>query len=660
MTGTLSIKRILRAVGIAFTIAACGPTTSPSCTSSSQPGITTIFKSSSTPQFEVGKEIEAPDDVTVTPWEPSEKCRALADTYIRKMTVAQKAGQMVQISIRHLKDKADLATYGIGSMLAGGSDYPPGALTADSWAAYTAEVKTAAMKNAHGIPLLFAIDAVHGNAKTEGAVVFPHNVGLGCTGDEKLLEEIGRITALETLGSGVDWAFSPVLAAARDERWGRTYEAFGETPEIAATLGTALIRGIQRTTNPHASIGALACAKHFAGDGATTFGTSHMDGGFLDRGNTTLPDDQFWKLAVSQYIPAIEAGVGSIMVSYSSVNGRKMHGEKNLLTNILKGTLGFNGFVISDWKGIDDLEGDFQADVITAINAGIDVIMAPDDFKEFIEVVTDAVPAQISQERIDDAVQRILQVKCEMGLFEDTYSPTTDPALIEATGNSAHRNVAREAVAKSLVLLKNDGAILPLKKDARVHIAGSGADNLDKQCGGWTMNWGGAGSKTKGTTVLEAITHVVGKQNVSTSKDATGIPADTTVGVVVVGEYPYAEWLGDRDRLTLDDDDVDAIANMKKTGIPFVVILFSGRPMIITDQLNASNAFIAAWLPGTEGDGIADILFGDVPATGKLSHSWPKGMNQIPINAGDKNYAPLFPLGYGLTTAETTSQETVQ
>ncbi|MBN2715689.1 MAG: glycoside hydrolase family 3 C-terminal domain-containing protein, partial [Deltaproteobacteria bacterium] len=433
-------------------------------------------------------------------------------------------------------------------------------------------------------------------------------------------------------------------------RWGRTYEAFGETPELAATYGTALVRGLQGAQLGATPYSTLACAKHFAGDGATTYGTSHMEAGFLDRGNTALSDADFWNLAVSQYIPAIEAGVGSIMISYSSVNGRKMHGEKNLITNILKGTLGFNGFVVSDWKGIDDLEGDFRSDVITAVNAGIDMVMIPDAYKMFVQVIQEAVPAKIPAARVDDAARRILTIKCEMGLFEDSYSPTTDAKLTAEVGSDAHRQVAREAVAKSLVLLKNDKDLLPLSKNAKVLVAGSGADSLDKQCGGWTVTWMGEGSRTKGTTVLEAVTDAVGKGNVFYSADATKVPAEAQMGIVVIGEYPYSEWRGDRERLKLEDDDQLAVTNMKKAGIPFVTVLFSGRPMIINDELAASDAFIAAWLPGTEGMGIADVLFGDAPATGRLSHTWPRSESQLPLNDADKSDSPLFPLGFGLTT----------
>ncbi|MBN2525404.1 MAG: glycoside hydrolase family 3 protein [Deltaproteobacteria bacterium] len=609
-----------------------------------------VMGAATAPTFQVGKEIEPPADVTISPWQPSEKCRALANEYVAKMSMAQKAGQMAQVAMRYMPNKTDIATYGIGSMLAGGSDVPEGGLSAQNWVDYIDSVKAEALKSELGIPLLFGIDAVHGNAKTKDAVVFPHNVGLGCTRDEALVREIGRVTAKETRGSGVDWAFSPVLAAARDERWGRTYEAFGETPTLAGQFGAALVRGLQADAPSGAAINVLACAKHFAGDGATLYGTSHMEAAFLDRGNTALDDAAFWQLAVSQYIPAIEAGVGSIMISYSSVNGRKMHGEKNLIAHILKGTLGFNGIVISDWKGIDDIEGDFETDVITAVNAGIDVVMIPDAYKAFIDVVQRAVPARIAAERVDDATRRILTIKCEMGLFDESYTPRTDPALIKSVGAPAHRELARKAVAKSLVLLKNEGDFLPLKKNVSIHVAGSGADNLDKQCGGWTITWSGAGSRTRGTTVLDAVTSAVGEDKVSYSMDAANIPKDAELGILVLGEYPYSEWRGDREWLNLDDADKAALANMQNAGIPFVVVLFSGRPMFVTEELNAATAFVAAWLPGSEGDGIADALFGDVPFTGKLSHTWPKSMDQVPINKGDTPYEPLFPNGFGLTT----------
>jgi len=551
---------------------------------------------------------------------------------------------MTQVAMRYLTDKEDLARYAIGSMLAGGTDFPGTDLSAGAWAAWIDEVRKIALRSEPGIPLLFGIDAVHGNAKSTGAVVFPHNIGLGCTGDPDLVRKAARVTALETRGSGVDWAFAPVLAAARDERWGRTYEAFGETPELAALYGTAAVQGLQGASlRSPGSV--LASIKHFAGDGATLYGTSHMDNAFLDRGDVRLDMARFRALAVDQYIPAIAAGAGTVMVSYSSYMGTKMHGEKHLLTDVLKGELGFAGFVISDWEGIDDLPGGFASDVETAINAGVDMVMVPDRYREFIAAVVSAVPDRISLERLDDAVRRILQVKCEMGMFDEGYSPKTDPALTAKVGCDGHRQVAREAVAKSLVVLKNAG-LLPLTPGARIHVAGSGADDLTIQCGGWTVTWAGEGRRTEGTTVLSALQK---RARVTWSLDGSGISRRTDAGVVVVGEMPYAEWHGDRDDLHLDQGDRRAIANMEKSGVPYVVILFSGRPMIVTDEIDMADGFIAAWLPGSEGDGIADVLFGDVAPTGKLSHSWPAAMEQIPINEGDKDDQPLFPLGYGLT-----------
>ncbi len=579
----------------------------------------------------------------VTPWKPSDACVQTAAELLGKMTLVQKAGQMTQVAMRYVEDLNDLATYDLGSMLAGGSDFPGEDLSAVGWAAYIDNAKQIAVKSELGIPLLFGIDAVHGNGKTTGAVVFPHNIGLGCTGDPILVQRTARVTAMETRGSGVDWAFSPVLAAALDERWGRTYEAFGETSELAAEYGVAMVLGLQGASLGQPS-SALACVKHFAGDGATRYGTSHMENAVFDRGNVEMSYEQFYDVAIRQYIPSINAGAGTVMISYSSFQGTKMHGERHLITDILKGELGFAGFVISDWKGIDDIPGPFEKDVEVSVNAGIDMVMVPDRYKEFIAVIEKLVPEKIPVERVDDAVRRILQVKCEMGMFDENYSPETPPDLTASVGSAVHRAVAREAVAKSLVVLKNDG-ILPLKKGVRVHVAGSGAKNLDMQCGGWTVTWGGEGSRTEGTTVLQAVEKV---SRATYSSDAQSIPEGAKFGIVVVGEKPYAEWKGDREELFLEGGDQKAIENMKKSGLPYVVVLFSGRPMIVTNEIDNANGFVAAWLPGTEGDGIADVLFGDVKPTGKLSHSWPENMAQIPINFGDAGLRPVVPSGLWL------------
>ncbi len=398
----------------------------------------------------------------------------------------------------------------------------------------------------------------------------------------------------------------------------------------------------------------LACAKHFAGDGGTTFGTGMKhDGGRypLDQGDTRLSEAELESLHLQGYLTAIAAGAGTIMPSYSSWNGEKCSGSHRLLTEILKGTLGFEGFLISDYNALDQLSGDFRAAVKQSINAGMDMAMVPERYREFISNLTSLVEAgEVPLARIDDAVKSILRVKAAMGLLDEGYSPKADPQLAASFGSEAHRALARRAVRESLVLLKNEGKTLPLSRKAkRIHVAGKNADDLGNQCGGWTITWQGrSGTPTQGTTILAALQQSARDTKVTYSRDGSGA-AGADVAVVVVGETPYAEFFGDREDLSLAKEDLEAIANVKKAGLPTVVVLLSGRPMILGDALAQADALVAAWLPGTEATGVADVLFGDYKPTGKLSFTWPRSMAQLPINVGDASYDPLFPYGFGLT-----------
>jgi beta-glucosidase len=450
--------------------------------------------------------------------------------------------------------------------------------------------------------------------------------------------------------TGVDWTFAPVLAASRDERWGRAYEAFGETPELAAELGKAMILGLQGERLGQKKPSVLACAKHFAGDGGTKAG--------VDQGNTLGSDEEIQRLHVAQYKAAVEAKVGSIMVSFSSVNDTMMHCNGRLLTDVLKDQLKFNGFLISDWEAVEQTPGSYRTQVANAINAGLDMVMAPVSYLGFIKTLSRLVPNRVPLSRIDDAVGRILSVKCELGMLDTDYYPRDqqgdirlDSDLINKVGSIKHRIVAREAVRQSLVLLKNENNILPLSKTlSRIHVAGKNADDLGNQCGGWSIDWQGSGGPiTKGTTILQAIKKTV-NQGINVTYSMTGAQAKgAEVGIVVVGETPYAEGAGDRADLSLEPQDLSAIQTVKSAGIPVVVILVSGRPMILGPALESADALIAAWLPGTEGQGVTDIIFGNYRPTGKLSVSWPRSMEQIPINAGDTDYNPQFPYGFGLT-----------
>jgi beta-glucosidase len=574
------------------------------------------------------------------------------------MTLEEKIGQMTQAEQDALKDVSDVEKYFLGSLLSGGNSDPKEGNSLNAWTDMYDRYQARALKTRLAIPILYGVDAVHGHNNVLGAVIFPHNIGLGCTRNPKLVERAARVTALEVRATGINWGFAPCVTVPRDERWGRTYEGFGETPELARTLGEAAVRGFQGDDlgNP---LSVLACAKHFAGDGGTTHGTGALkdrnskERWPLDRGDTRLSEQELKDIHMQGYVTAIKAGVGSIMPSYSSWNGVKCSGSKRLLTEILKQEMGFEGFLISDYDAIDELPGDYKSDIEQSINAGMDMVMVPTKYREFFDTLHALVKeGKVPVSRIDDAVRRILRVKFALGLMDKNRNHMADRSLQKSFGSAEHRQVARECVRESLVLLKNENKTLPVsKKQARIHVAGKSADDIGNQCGGWTVAWQGQSGDVMpgGTTILKAIQNTVSKgAKVTFSKDGAGA-AGADVGIVVIGETPYAEMLGDREDLSLAKEDVTAIENMKKAGIKVVAVLLSGRPMILDKVLGQCDAFVAAWLPGTEGQGVADVLFGDYKPTGKLSVSWPRSMAQIPINFGDKSYDPLFKYGFGLT-----------
>ena len=558
-----------------------------------------------------------------------------------RMTLDEKVGQMTQPDHTYLKSLDDVATYFVGSVLSGGNSEIPD-VSAAGWAAFTRGFQERALKTRLGIPILYGIDAVHGHNNVRGAVVFPHNIGLGCTRDAKLVEQTARVTAEEVLATGMQWTFAPCVAVPQDERWGRTYEGFGESPELVAQLGAAAVRGFQQggLAKP-GSI--LATAKHYVGDGGTTNGT--------DQGNTQVDDATLRRIHLPGYIAAIKAGAGSVMASFNSWNGQKLHGQKYLLTTVLKGELGFKGFVVSDWKAIDQLPGDYPAQIEAGINAGIDMVMVPDVYPAFFtNLKALATSGRVPMSRIDDAVRRILTIKFEMGLFEHPFG---DPARLAQVGSAEHRAIARQAVRESLVLLQNRNGALPLKTTTpAILVAGRAGDDIGMQCGGWTIDWQGKpGPVTPGTTVLQAVKRAAPGAAVTYSKTGD-VPAGTRAAIVVIGETPYAEGLGDRASLDLDPADVAVVKKVKASGVPTIVVLLSGRPMILEPILGDADAIVAAWLPGTEGDGIADVLFGAYNPTGRLSHTWPRSMAQIPINVGPTGETPkdvpLFEYGFGL------------
>lgn len=603
---------------------------------------------------------------TLAPTAEEDTTRELRiDELLAQMTLAEKLGQMTQVEKNSIK-QGDITHYFIGSILSGGGGYPS-SNTGRAWAEMVDGFQEEALATRLAIPLIYGVDAVHGHNNVYGATIFPHNIGLGATRDPELVHRIGQATALEMAATGIRWNFAPVVAVPQDIRWGRTYEGYSENTELVTTLGTAFIEGLQNVdgrpalAHPHT---VLATPKHFIGDGGTAWGTS-PSGGKLDQGDAQMDEATLRARFLPPYQAAIAAGAQSIMVSFSSWNGAKLHAHRYLLTDVLKGELGFQGFLISDWQAIDQIPGDYASDVATAINAGLDMIMVPYDYQRFITTLTAVVnEGKVPLARIDDAVRRILRVKLTLGLFAH---PSSDPALADQVGSAEHRTVAREAVRKSLVLLKNDHQSLPLAKETPlIFVAGVAANDIGIQSGGWTIEWQGkTGQITPGTTLLEGIQQAVSHTtrveynsagNFAQVVDTQGQPLQADVGIAVVGERPYAEWQGDSSTLALTRSDIAVIDQLQAQSKAMVLILISGRPLIITEQLAQVDAVVAAWLPGGEGQGVADVLFGDYPFTGKLPYSWPRSVQQLPFDFANLPTAgcdaPLFPFGYGLAANE--------
>lgn len=577
--------------------------------------------------------------------DPAADTKSRVADLLGRMTLEEKIGQMTQAERAGVisSNLEDVRDFYLGSVLSGGGS-TPSPNTGENWVNLYNSIQERATATRLGIPVIYGIDAVHGHNNLKNAVIFPHNIGIGCSRDTELARKCARITALEVKATGLNWTFSPCIAVPRNEFWGRTYEGFGEMTGLVDSMGTACIRAYQ-TEDLANENSLLACAKHFLGDGGTENG--------IDQGNTKIPEQELREIHLKPYIGAIDAGVGSIMVSFSSWNGIKCHANKYLLSDILKKELGFEGFVVSDWNGINQLDPDFKKAIEQAINAGIDMAMQPNNYKEFIQNLKELVnEGKVSDERIDDAVSRILRVKFEMGLFEN-YQANLD--LIDTVGCNAHRKIAREAVRKSVVLLKNQG-ILPLSKESgKILVAGRKAKDIGVMCGGWTISWqGSTGAITEGTTIYEGIQDVIGDERLEFTDSYNLIP-DADYAIVVVGEQPYAESRGDiypaePSKFGLSFEEKEMIKAIKGKNIPVVVVLISGRPLDISDELMDSEAFLASWLPGSEGgSGIADILFGDYSPTGKLSHTWPESYYDVPLNAGNiENQNVLFPYGYGL------------
>jgi beta-glucosidase len=575
-----------------------------------------------------------------------------------RMTLAEKIGQMTQPEKNSVRTE-DIAGMALGSILSGGGGNPE-PNTPAAWADMVNGFQAEALKSRLAIPLIYGVDAVHGHNNVKGATIFPHNIGLGASGDPDLARRVARATALETAATGVRWDFAPVVAVLGDIRWGRAYEVFGDDTAAVTAFGVAQVLGYQDAgdgrglASPYA---VLATPKHFLGDGATSWGTSKMEmlgmKFHIDQGDMRVDEVTLRERYLPPYRAAVEAGALSIMVSFSSWNGKKVHGHRYLLTDVLKGELGFRGFLVSDWQAIDQLDPDFYRAVVKSINAGLDMIMVPYDYPRFIGALTAAVEAgDVPIARIDDAVARILTVKFEMGLFERPYS---DPADLALVGAAEHRALGREAARRSLVLLQNENNALPIDEEALlVFVAGEAANDIGLQSGGWTIKWQGeAGAITEGTTLLEGIRAAAGPETrvlydcggaFDQAVNGVGTPLTADVGIVVLHEPPYAEGLGDRADLSLPAEDIALIERARARCEKVVVVQVTGRPLIITGALPLVDAWVVAWLPGTEGDGIADALFGHHPFTGRLPLDWPKSMNDVPEGE------VLFPRGYGLRT----------
>ncbi|PWR15206.1 beta-glucosidase [Micromonospora sicca] len=612
-----------------------------------------------------------------------------------RMTLPEKIGQMTQAERAAVADDPTaVARWQLGSVLSGGGS-TPASNTPAAWVEMVNGFQAQALSTRLQIPMIYGIDAVHGHGNVYGATIFPHNVGLGATRDPALVERVGHATATEVRATGIPWDFAPCLCVSRDERWGRSYESFGEDPALVVRMET-VIDGLQGRRPGQLDDGdrVLATAKHYAGDGDTDYdeATAAANEGRpwweqkypIDQGVTVTDRAHFARVDLAPYVPAVGSHhVGSVMPSFSSVdwtedglgNPTKMHASRELITDVLKGRMGFRGFLISDWEGIHQIPDPAEPantgltayKVRVGVNAGTDMFMEPYSAEQFEQLLLAEVTAgRVSQARIDDAVRRILVKKFELGLFEHPYASAGN---VDQVGGAQHRAIGREAVAKSQVLLKNSGGALPLRKDARVYVAGRNADDIGNQAGGWTIAWQGvSGDAIPGTTILEGIREVAPQAQVTYSADASAPTAGAQVGVVVVGETPYAEGYGDvggpecgwcstpqqeEKSLSLQPGDRAVVDKVCAEVPTCVVLVVSGRPQLLTDQLGEIDALVASWLPGSEGAGVADVLFGRRPFTGRLPVTWPGSAAQVPINVGDADYRPLYPFGWGLRTGST-------
>jgi beta-glucosidase len=594
---------------------------------------------------------------------PDEKIEAKVAALLATMSLEQKVAQMIQPEIRDITVE-DMRKYGFGSYLNGGGAFPNNdkhATPAD-WIKLAEDMYQASVDDSldgNSIPTIWGTDAVHGHNNVIGATLFPHNIGLGATNNPELIEKIAAVTATEVMVTGIDWVFAPTVAVVRDDRWGRTYEGYSEDPEIVREYSAAIVKGLQGHADKDflGDSRVISTIKHFLGDGGTEGGD--------DQGNNLSSEQELFDIHGQGYVGGLEAGAQSVMASFNSWHGEKLHGNKYLITNVLKEKMGFDGFVVGDWNGHGQIPGCTNESCSQTVNAGLDIFMVPTDaWKPLYENTIDQVKSgEIKMSRIDDAVSRILRVKFRAGIF-DKPSPANRAisGKLELIGAAEHRQVARQAVRESLVLLKNKNNILPLKPNTNVLVAGGGADNIGQQSGGWSVTWQGTGNVNSdfpgGSSIYDGFKQVVNKAGGSIELAVDGTYTQKPeVAIVVFGEQPYAEGIGDIDNLDYqrgNKTDLALLKKLKAEGIKVVSVFISGRPMWVNAELNESDAFVAAWLPGTEGVGISDVLFtkadGEInhDFKGKLSFSWPKSATQAVVNRFDEDYAPLLPYGFGL------------
>lgn len=642
------LRLIALMTGTAFTLAACGDADQPSTGDQQEPVASqVVWPSVDTARFQ------------------DEAVEQRVDALLARMTLEEKVGQVIQADTASVTAE-DVKTYNLGSVLSGGNS-APGDLpyaAVDAWVEAADGYFLASVDDSDGgvaIPLIWGIDAVHGHNNVIGGTIFPHNVGLGAMNNPDLIRDIMTVTARELRVTGHDWTFAPTLAVPRDNRWGRSYEGFGETPEMPSKYAAAIVEGVQGVFGEEGFLGdskVIASAKHFVADGGTKDG--------VDQGDAQMSAQELRDIHGMPYINAIDAGVQSVMASFSSWNGRKLHGHKDLLTDVLKGQIGFEGFVVGDWNAHGQVEGCSNISCPQAINAGVDMFMAPDSWKGLYEnTLQQARSGEIPMARLDDAVRRILRVKVRAGVFEAEKPSVRRWAGDESVlGMPEHRRVARQAVRESLVLLKNNGNVLPLSPSQKVLVVGERADSVSSQAGGWTLTWQGGGLDNSlfpnADTILDGIEAAVAQAGGATEFSADGSYDDKPdVAIVVFGEQPYAEFQGDVQSLIFNDEAALAqLQQLQQDGIPTVSVFTSGRPMWVNPLLNASDAFVAAWWPGSEGGGIADVLFagenGDNAHDfkGRLTFSWPRSPDQVSLNYGEEPYDPLFAYGYGLSYAD--------